>query len=168
MKRSITVAVVALIAASLTQGWMRADAVLATGRDEPAGAEGEIRALEAQFARAVMHPDRAFYERVLADDFTHTSHSGVFKTRAEWLAEDKFGGKDDPRPGRTTYVSFDVDDLAVRVYGDTAVVTGRTAPKGTDAKGQPILGRYRFQRVWVKRQGRWQAVAFQGTRIAQA
>jgi ketosteroid isomerase-like protein len=129
-------------------------------------AEREIRDLEAQFARAVVHPDRAFYERVLADDFTHTSHSGVFKTRAEWLAEDKFGGGADPRPGRTTYDAFDVDDLAVRVYGDTAVVTGRSTPRGRDAKGQPIRGQYRFQRVWVRHQGRWQAVAFQGTRIA--
>ena len=40
---------------------------------------------------AVVEGDRAFFERVLADDFTHTSHTGVFKTRAEWLAEDKSG-----------------------------------------------------------------------------
>jgi ketosteroid isomerase-like protein len=165
MNRSLTVAAVVLTAASLTQGRIGAGGGLATGRDDPAAAEREIRDLEAQFARAVVHPDRAFYERVLADDFTHTSHSGVFKTRAEWLAEDKFGGKADPRLGRTTYEAFEVDDLAVRVYGDTAVVTGRTTPKGTDARGQPIRGRYRFQRVWVKRQGRWQAVAFQGTRV---
>jgi ketosteroid isomerase-like protein len=133
---------------------------------DASGAEREIRGLEAQLARAVVHPDRDLYDRLLADDFTHTSHSGAFKTRAEWMAEDKFGDKAAPRPGRTTYESFDVDDLAVRVYGDTAVVTGRSTPRGTDARGQPIRGRYRFQRVWVKRHGRWQAVAFQGTRIA--
>jgi ketosteroid isomerase-like protein len=139
--------------------------VRAAGR-EATGAEREIRALEEQLARAVVHPDRALYDRLLADDFTHTSHSGVFKSKAEWMAEDRFGAKADPRSGRTTYESFDVDDLAVRVDRDTAVVTGRSTPRGTDAKGQPIRGRYRFQRVWVKRHGRWQAVAFQGTRVA--
>jgi ketosteroid isomerase-like protein len=166
MNRSLAIAAAVLMAASFTPGQKGTEGGLTRGDDDSAGSEREIRDLEAQLARAVVHPDRAFYERVLAGDFTHTSHSGVFKTRAEWLAEDKFGREADPRAGRTVYEAFDVDDLAVRVYGDTAVVTGRSTPKGTDAKGQPIRGRYRFQRVWVKRHGRWQAVAFQGTRIA--
>src|SRR5262245_2009071 len=74
-------------------------------------AEREIRELEARLARAVVHPDRHLYDRLLADDFTHTSHFGAIKTKAEWMAEDKFGGKADPGPGRTVYESFDVDDL---------------------------------------------------------
>ncbi len=110
--------------------------------------------------------DRAFFERVLADDFTHTSHTGIFKTRAEWLAEDKSGVQRDAQGGCTRYETYDVDDLAVRIYGDTAVVTGRTSPRGRNARGQPIVGQYRFLRVWVKRRGSWQVVAFQGTRVA--
>jgi ketosteroid isomerase-like protein len=126
-----------------------------------------IQELEARFARAVVTGDRAFYDRVLAEDFTHTSHSGVFKTRAEFMAENKFDETKELKSGRTRYDAYDVDDLAIRVYGETAVVTGRTSPKGLNAQGQPISGRYRYLRVWVKRQGRWQAVAFEGTRIAQ-
>ena len=131
------------------------------------GAEREIRELEAQLGRAVITGDRAFFERVLAEDFTHTSHSGIFKTRAEWMAENKFENRQGkPQPGKTTYEAFEVDDLAVRIYGETAVVTGRSTPKGRNAKGEPIRGQYRFLRVWVKRGGSWQVVAFQGTRIA--
>jgi ketosteroid isomerase-like protein len=133
--------------------------------DNPAARE--IQELEAQFGRAVIAGDRAYYDRVLAEDFTHTSHSGVFKTRAEFMAENKFGQNKDPDSRRTRYDAYDVDDLAIRVYGDTAVVTGRTSPRGVTAQGKPISGQYRYLRVWVKRQGRWQAVAFQGTRIAQ-
>jgi ketosteroid isomerase-like protein len=144
-----------------------APAVLAADGPPVPRAEREIRELEARFARAVVEGDRGFYDQVLADDFTHTSHTGVFKTRAEFLAEDKFGAKGDSRSGRTHYDAYDVDDLAVRTYGDTAVVTGRTSPRGRNAQGQPISGQYRYLRVWVKRQGRWQAVAFEGTRIAQ-
>jgi hypothetical protein len=132
------------------------------------GAEGEIRALEAQLSRAVVAGDRAFFERVLAGDFTHTSHSGKFKTRAEWMAEDKSESRrTKPQVGKTVYEAFDVDDLAVRVYGETAVVTGRSTPKGRTAKGEPMRGQYRFLRVWVKQSGGWRAVAFQGTRIAE-
>jgi ketosteroid isomerase-like protein len=136
-------------------------------RHDPS-AEREIRDLESQLSRAVVEGDRAFYERVLADDFTHTSHSGQFKTRDQWMAENKFENRQGkPEPGKTYYEAFDVDDLAVRIYGDTAVVTGRSTPQGRTAKGEPIRGRYRFLRVWVKRGGRWQVVAFEGTRIAQ-
>lgn len=133
-----------------------------------AAAEREIRDIEAQLAKAVVAGDRAFFERALAPDFTHTSHSGAFKTRAQWFAESKFSS-DQPAPktGKTLYESFDVDDLSVRIYGETAVVTGLSIPKGKNAKGEPIRGRFRFLRVWVKRAGEWRAVAFEGTRIAE-
>jgi ketosteroid isomerase-like protein len=144
-----------------------APVVLAADGPADNAAVREIQELETRFGRAVISGNRAFYDRVLADDFTHTSHSGVFKTRAEFMAEDKFDEKKDVKTGRTRYDAYDVDDLAIRVYGDTAVVTGRTSPKGVTAQGKPISGQYRYLRVWVKQQGRWQAVAFQGTRIAQ-
>jgi ketosteroid isomerase-like protein len=92
----------------------------------------------------------------------------VFKTRAQWLAESKGSDPATAKSSAARYEALDVDDLAVRVYGDTAVVTGRTTPRGTTAKGEPMTGRYRFMRVWVKEKGRWHAVAFQGTRIAQS
>ena len=61
----------------------------------------------------------------------------------------------DARGGRTRYDAYD------------AVVTGRTSPRGRNARGQPIVGQYRLLRVWVKRRGRWRhAVALQGTRVA--
>jgi YD repeat-containing protein len=114
----------------------------------------------------VVEGDRAFFERVLADDFTHTTHTGVFTTRAEWLAEDKSGARRDAQGGHTRYDAYDVDDLTLRIYGDTAVVTCRTSPRGRNARRQPIVGQYLFLRVRVKRRGCWQAVAFQGTRVA--
>jgi ketosteroid isomerase-like protein len=131
-------------------------------------AEREIRALEAQFGQAVVAGDRAFYQRVLAPDFTHTSHAGKFKTRAQFLAENKFENPQQKVAApKTTYEALDVDDLEVRIYGETAVVTGRTTPKGRTAQGTPMRGQYRFLRVWVQRDGQWQIVAFQGTRIAE-
>jgi len=44
-------------------------------------------------------------------------------------------------------------DIKVRVFGDTAIVTGRGVPK---AQGQPEL---RITVVFVKRADRWQMVA---------
>ncbi len=126
-------------------------------------AKREIAALEAQLNAAIVMADQQFFDRVFADDFTHTNHAGVFRTKAQWMANHKFGAE---QPAKSTYDTFDVDDLSVRVYGNTAVVTGRSTPRGRDSKGGAITGRYRFIRVWVKRQGHWQVVAFQGTRVA--
>ena len=165
MRRSILMGTLGLAAVFLATG---RGASPSSGEDDVrSGTEREVRDMEEQFARAVVRGDRAFFERVLADDFTHTSHTGVFKTRGQWLADAKASDPADDKAPRTRYVSNRVDDLAVRLYGETAIATGRTTPTGTNAKGEPITGRYRFLRVWVKRQARWQAVAFQGTRIAQ-
>jgi uncharacterized protein (TIGR02246 family) len=141
-------------------------AVLAQGKAGPvasqtretAPAEREIRTLEARLNEAIVRADLAFFDRVFAEDFTHTNHTGAFRTKAQWLGNHKPGAK-------SPYDSFDTEDLAVRVYGETALVTGRTVPKGRDSKGQAITGKFRFTRVWVRRDGRWQVVAFQGTRI---
>ena len=84
---------------------------------------------------------------------------GSSAPEAEWLANHK--------PGQSPYDAYDVDDMKIRVYGHTAVVTVRTTPKGRDSKGNPITGQYRYLRVWTERDGQWRAVAFQGTRIAQ-
>jgi ketosteroid isomerase-like protein len=122
------------------------------------GAEQEIRELEGQINAAVVSGNLTVFERLLADDFTHTNHTGVFRTKAQWLANHK--------PGQSPYDAYDVDDLTIRIYGDTAVVTARTTPTGRDSKGKPITGQYRYLRVWARRVGQWRAVAFQGTRIA--
>jgi ketosteroid isomerase-like protein len=165
MRKPVLLGILGLVAVPLMSAQPARPASRGDGSER--GPEREVRELEDQWARAVVRGDRAFYERVLADDFTHTSHSGAFKTRAQWLAEAKGGDQAEAKSGTTHYEALDVDDLAVRVYGETAVVTGRTTPRGTTAKGQPMTGRYRFLRVWVKRSGRWQAMAFQGTRIAE-
>ena len=58
---------------------------------------------------------------------------------------------------------LDIDDIAVRAFGDTAVVTGRT----TAATGgpSPVSVTLRFTDVFIRRAGRWQAVASHATRL---
>lgn len=58
-----------------------------------------------------------------------------------------------------------IDELVVRIFGDTAVVTGRSIPVGTiNGKEFPPI---RYSRVYVKRDRRWQVVMFQMTRITK-
>ena len=55
--------------------------------------------------------------------------------------------------------------MKVRVFGNAAVVTGRTTIKGGKYKGKDISGQYRFTDTWVKRNGHWLCVASANTRV---
>lgn len=120
-------------------------------------AEQQIRDLERQFESAILHGELAFFNRVLAPDFTHTSQNGKHRSRAEWLANHK--------AGESPYDSLNTDGLSVQVSGPTAIVTGKISPKGRSSSGAPIEGEYRFIRTWINHDGNWQVAAFQSTRI---
>ena len=66
------------------------------------------------------------------------------------------------RSGQLRYEAMNVTDMVVRVYGDTAVVTARADVKGQQL-GEDFSGPYRYTRVWVRRNGHWQAVSYQAT-----
>ncbi len=54
------------------------------------------------------------------------------------------------------------DGIEVRQYGDAAIATGRSTIRGTRG-GVPFVSRFRWTDVYVRRDGRWQAVSGQLT-----
>ena len=121
--------------------------------------EQQIRDLERQSVEAAGRgPSGAFGERYLADDFLFTGLEGGVMTRAQILAR----AKSTPFKG----VVIEVDDQQVRVYGDTAVVTGRATFTSADSPKPDSRPAARYTRVWVRQGGSWKLVAEQLTRIA--
>jgi ketosteroid isomerase-like protein len=120
--------------------------------------EQDLMQIERDWAAAMVKKDTAALGRFTADDWVFTAPDGRLQTRAEIEAE--LGS------GDLKFESSTVDDLKVRVFGDTAIVTGRTTDKG-QYKGQDISGQYRFTDIFVKRNGRWQSVSTHVSRIAQ-
>jgi ketosteroid isomerase-like protein len=59
----------------------------------------------------------------------------------------------------------ETSDMNVRLDGDKAVVTGIFRTRGKDGKGVAYDRRARYTATWIKRDGRWQAWASQGTLI---
>ena len=57
-----------------------------------------------------------------------------------------------------SYQSITTAEVLVRVYGNTAVETGRSTMVGQD-RGKAVPRENRFTRVWVMTDGRWQLVA---------
>jgi hypothetical protein len=118
--------------------------------------EQQIKTLSDQLSQAYVKGDTSFFEKYLADDYTGIYASSLPVTKAENL-----------KPGAIKFESFDVREMKIHVYGDTAVVTSLTSSKGT-IEGKPFSGDYRTTRVWVKQKGGWKLVAFQSTQVPPA
>ncbi len=120
--------------------------------------EQEIRRLEREWFDSYVRGDRAAFDRIVADEVVITYGNGSVGNKSQAIAEIK-------APADSSY-SLTGDDIQVRVYGDTAVVTGRVTEKGT-FNGRNLNSQSRYTDVWVRRNGRWQVVAAQNTRLPQ-
>src|SRR5260370_21830403 len=69
------------------------------------------------------------------------------------------------KTGQTKLTADELSDMKVRVYGNTAVVTGKADVKGS-LGGNDADGQIMFTGVYVKKAGNWHFVAFQQTRVS--
>ena len=118
--------------------------------------EQQIKALEDERNRAILNGDASALDRMTAEDYTFITLRGELRTKSEIV--------NGFRSGSFKYDSREISDLKIRVYGNTAVVTGRSNQKGKE-NGKDYSGDYRFTRVYVKRNGRWLTVALQTTLV---
>jgi ketosteroid isomerase-like protein len=153
MKRILLLALLTIATSSFTLAQMTDEKSAPKGKTEQ-----ELTKLEQDRAQATIKGDTAFIDQNTADDYTFINPRGALRTKAQLLADFK--------SGEIKLEGYDLDDLQVRVFGDTGVVTGRSTQKGK-AYGQDAAGQYRFTRVYVKKDGSWKSVAFQSTRVAQ-
>ena len=139
-----------------------ADTVAAS--TQSSSVEQELLKLERDWLDAYTKRDVAAMERIEADDFMITFADGAVRTKADEIANLKKPAPEGQPP------IFMTADTKVRVYGDTAVLTGKVIMKGTYAegpkKGEQYNLQYRYTDVYVKRNGRWQVVASHLTGLA--
>ncbi len=122
--------------------------------DSDAAISQTLKATERAWLNAEKNHDVAAFEKMVADDWIAISPDGKSETKAERAAEIK--------AAHTT--SATMGDMKVRVFGDTAVVTG-TAEEITMEDGKKSSDHYVWTDVFVKRNGRWLAVASQTAQI---
>ena len=133
---------------------------LAAGQDasKTSSLEDQIKKLEQNWAQATVKEGAAAVDQYEADDIIATDPSG----RVTNKTQDKL----DLSSGDFKIQSEELSDVRVRIYSNTAVASGTNIVKGT-YKGQDINGKYRFTDTWVKRNGKWQVVASQYTKVQE-
>jgi Ketosteroid isomerase homolog len=118
----------------------------------------EVGALNREWMQSYVRGDVGFLERHLAEDYVSTFPDGKVFDKAGEIAALK--------SGEVALTEMTPREMNVRVYGETAVITGRSAIKAK-TNGEEIGGELRFTDVWVKQSDGWKAVASQVTRIAE-
>lgn len=123
-----------------------------------ANAERSLRELNRQWAEALKNRDKEALDRILDAHFISTGDEGQVSDKRQWI---------DAVMGAINVESSRLDDVTVRVYGDTGVVAGRWSGKFT-IDGKVVSAAFRFTETFARNLGRWRAVASHESRIGPA
>ena len=117
--------------------------------------EKEVREVELARFEAQVKGDINKVKLFLADELKYTHTTGKTETKEEFLTALSSGLK---------YLAIEPSQLEVKVYGQTAVITGQAAIK-VESNGQQFSFKIKYTDVYVLREKRWQMVAWQSTRL---
>ena len=134
----------------------QAAAIPLTGGGQKGAMHKQVEKLEEQWRAAVLAGDTAVMSTLLADSYVGIGPDGTIAGKAQEL-QARSSGQDHVQ-------RFDVEDRNIRLYGATSVVTSRVRVEGVYS-GQPLLGEYRYTRVWTLSHGQWRIVSFEANRV---
>jgi ketosteroid isomerase-like protein len=116
---------------------------------ETATAANDVSILEELndgYMRSVQMSDVRWFEENLAEDFLNSNPDGSLVDREGFL-------KQIARPA--TISNLAASDVRIRMFGDIAIIHGRT----TYNKADSLPGAGRYTDVWARRNGRWLCIA---------
>lgn len=123
----------------------------------------ELTKLLNDFLAGASRNDAAVHDRFWADDLIYTRSAGRRVNKAEVMHDVRSAPAPKPADPRTVYTA---EDIRIQQYGDTAVVAFRLVAT-TDTAGTKQVANLLNSGTFVKRNGKWQVVNWQSTRMAR-
>jgi ketosteroid isomerase-like protein len=120
--------------------------------------EEELLKVEKGFVDAIAKNDLEAIERFVTDDWIIINADGGIIEKERFLEVIKSGA--------LTHEMMQSDDIRVRVYGDSAIVSALTRSKGKFME-QEFTTHERSTDVFVRHDGRWRCVLTQLTRFTK-
>jgi ketosteroid isomerase-like protein len=120
-------------------------------------AEQEIRMLEDRRWRAMIEVDVATLDQLLSGELVH-NHSSA-------RVDAKSGILNGLKAGQWVYRHVERIEEHIKVFVDTARVTGQVRLTIDNANGLTQIYNNRFLNIWIKRSGEWRMIAWQATPI---
>jgi ketosteroid isomerase-like protein len=124
--------------------------------DDPARTKAELTRRADQWDKAIIRQDRGAIAANMADDFRQIDGDGNLEDKASFVE-----GLMSPKLRIDPYT---VEDFEVRLYGDAALLSGRTQMTG-QYDGKTFQSHYRYIDIYVRRDGQWRIVSVQITKI---
>lgn len=121
-------------------------------------ATAQILELERRRWAALLDSDTATLGELFDDRMSYTHSNAMVDSKDSYLGT--------LADGTVAYTAADVTDEQVRLFGDTAVVTGN-AHLGARARGRELRLRARYSAVWARRDGRWSFVCWHSTALPE-
>jgi len=119
-------------------------------------AENELKQIENDWVDAMKAKNAGKLGDILADGWLGLEWDGKQQDKAKALADLKTPGY--------SLDSIEMGPMTVRIFGNTAVVTGSDTEKSM-ADGKDASGKYIWTDVFVKANGKWRAVASQNAKV---
>lgn len=118
----------------------------------------QLRQQSDAWDKAIVRKDAAAIAGNMAEDFRQIDADGDIETKASFVA----GLVSD----KLRIAPYTVEDFEVRLYGDVALLSGRTRMSGS-YDGKPFASHYRYIDVYVRERGVWKIVSVQITRLSK-
>jgi hypothetical protein len=112
--------------------------------------------LESRISHAAMNKDVTEMNNLLASNYVSVGFSGQIRTKTEVI--------DAYSSGKIVIGSSHEENVTVRQFGSTAILVGLLTLEGKEGN-TAISGHYAFTRVYIRNDGKWQAVSFQATPV---
>jgi hypothetical protein len=125
---------------------------------DPSSREGAVLAAEGRRYKAMIAVAVDALEPLLADELRFTHANGNVEAKYEFIASLESGNLD--------YQAIETSEVAVRVLGEAAIVTG-VADLQLVARGNRSRVRLLYTAVYVERDGAWRLLVYQSTRHPQ-
>ena len=130
----------------------------------PPGTTRELTAMLNQFMRDASSDNAAGFDRFFADDVIYTGSNGQVRTKAEMmrsLSATKSASATQEKQ------SYSAENIVVHDFGDTAIVAFQLVARAQHADGKTEGATYRDTGTFLRRNGRWQVIAWQATKVPE-
>ena len=116
--------------------------------------EQYLRQIDREWNEAYPNRNIETLNRIIADDWKCIDGAGQMISKQQLL--ERVAASPNP------FDSHKFDEFSLRIFGDTAIITGRVFGNGRN-KGGDFSLEQRYTRVYVKRDDKWLAIATQVT-----
>jgi len=120
----------------------------------------QVTRLLREFLAAVPKSDRQMFENFFADDVIYTRAAGLTVNKADIMKNIGVRAVNEPQ------ATYEPDDITVHPYGGMAIVNFRLV-QHNEKDGKQETNYFRNTGTFLKRNGKWQVVAWQATKVPE-